>query len=68
MTFPALSLEHFRLFLEKSIGPLQTLVDSLAGDPAKLAALRAEFVALAQPYYTNNVIHEDYLMTRANAR
>lgn len=68
MTFPALSLEHFRLFLEKSIGPLQKLVDSLAGDPATLASLRAEFVALAQPYYTNNQIHQDYLMTRANAR
>jgi SAM-dependent methyltransferase len=68
MTFPALSLEHFRLFLEKSIGPLQKLVESLAAEPEKLAALRAEFVTLAQPYYTDNVVRQDYLMTRANAR
>ena len=68
MRFPALSLEHFRLFLEQSIGPLQKLVESLAGDPATLAALRAEFVALAQPYYADNIIHQDYLMTRAGAR
>jgi SAM-dependent methyltransferase len=68
MTFPALSLDHFRMFLEKSIGPLQKLVESLTGDPDKLSAIRTEFVELARPYYTDNVVHQDYLLTRANAR
>jgi SAM-dependent methyltransferase len=68
MTFPALSLAHYRLFMERSVGPMQKLVESLAGDPGKLAALRAEFEALAQPYYWDNLVHMDYLLTRAQAR
>lgn len=68
MYFPALSLDHFREFMEHSIGPLQKLVDSLAGDPQKLEAVRREFVALAQPYYVDNLVHQDYLLTRAKAR
>jgi SAM-dependent methyltransferase len=68
MGFPALSLKHFRLFMETSVGPMQKLVESLAGDPEKLAAVRAEFEALAQPYYSDNVVRQDYLLTRAKAR
>jgi hypothetical protein len=67
MSFPALSLEHFRMFMEQSIGPLQKLVEGLAADPAKLAALRAEYEALAAPYYFDNVMHQDFLLTRAYA-
>ena len=43
-------------------------MESLAGDPQKLAAVRAEFDALAGSYYTDNVVHMDYILTRANAR
>lgn len=68
MKFPALSLGHYRTFLERSVGPIQKVVESYAKDPAKLAELRAEFDALAQPYYWDNVIHQDYLLTRARAR
>ena len=68
MSFPALSVEHFRLFMEKSVGPIQKLVESLANDPEKLSAIRAEFDALVRPYYAENVVRQDYLLTRATAR
>lgn len=68
MHFPALSIGHFRLFLERSVGPMRKLVEGLADDPQKLAALRAEFDALAEPYYIDNVVHQSYLLTRARAR
>ena len=68
MHFPALSIGHFRLFLERSVGPMRKLVEGLAADPTKLAALRAEFDALAEPYYVDNVVHQSYLLTRARAR
>jgi SAM-dependent methyltransferase len=68
MTVPALSPEHFRLFMEKSVGPIQKLVESLAGDPDKLAAIRAEFDELMRPYYADNLVHQDYILARARAR
>jgi SAM-dependent methyltransferase len=67
MSFPALSIEHFRLFMETSVGPMQKLVENLAADPAKLSAVRAEFDALTFPYYAENVVRQDYLLTRAKA-
>jgi SAM-dependent methyltransferase len=68
MAFPALSLAHYRLFMERAIGPLQKVVESLADAPEKLAALRAEYEALAQPYYADNVVHQSYVLTRAHVR
>jgi len=68
MTVPALSLEHYRLFMETSVGPIQKLVEGLAGDPQKLAAIRAEFDDLMAPYFTDNLMRQDYLLTRAKAR
>ena len=68
MSFPALSLAHYRLFMERSVGPMQKLIESLSGEPEKLAAIRAEFEALVQPYYADNVVHQDYILTRADAR
>lgn len=68
MRIPALSIAHYRLFMEGAVGPLQKLVESLAGDPQRLAAIRAEFEALVEPYYFENSVHQDYLLTRALAR
>jgi SAM-dependent methyltransferase len=69
MYFPALSLGHFRAFMEHSIGPMQKTVQRLeAADPAALAALRAEFEALARPCFIDNQVHQHYLLTRARAR
>lgn len=68
MLFSALSIPHYRLFMERSVGPMQKLVERLQGEPEKLAAIRAEFDALVAPYYADNVVHQDYLLTRALAR
>ena len=68
MTIPALSLSHFRLFMETSVGPMRKLVEGAAGDPTRLAALRAEFEAIAEPYFVDNVVRQDYIHTRATAR
>lgn len=68
MLVPALSLSHLWQFMSESIGPLQKIVERLANEPAQLEALRQEFVALAEPYYDGNLMHQDYLLTRADAR
>jgi SAM-dependent methyltransferase len=67
MAFPALSLPHFREFMEHSVGPMQKLVERLASDPEKLNAVRTEFEALAAPYYVDNVVHQSYLLTKTIA-
>jgi hypothetical protein len=65
MVAPALSIQHFRAAQEKTIGPLIKLVAALQNEPAKLAALRAEFEAMAGEVYEDNAIHASFLMTRA---
>ena len=68
MRFPALSVPHYRLFMERSVGPIQKLVESLASDEARLSAVRTEFDDLVRPYYFHNVMLQDFLMTRAIAK
>jgi hypothetical protein len=53
--------------MERSVGPMQKLVESLAADPQTLERFRAEFDALAAPYHFDNQMHQDYLLTRAQA-
>lgn len=36
-------------------------------EPPKLKSFRAEFEALAAPYHFDNVMHQDYFLTRAQA-
>jgi SAM-dependent methyltransferase len=67
MDVPALSIEHFRLFMESSVGPMQKLVERLAGEPATLDEVRAAFDALVAPYYFDNLVHQHFLLTRAQA-
>jgi SAM-dependent methyltransferase len=68
MRVAALSVQHYRLFMEKSVGPMQKLVENLAPDPQKLSAIRDEFDATTLPYYSDNIVHQDYLLTRAKVR
>jgi 2-polyprenyl-3-methyl-5-hydroxy-6-metoxy-1,4-benzoquinol methylase len=66
MLVPALSPQHNRALTERSGGPLVKLVDTLtATDPDRLAALRSQLDALAADYFEDNIIHQDYLLTRA---
>ena len=63
---PALSIQHYREMTEKTAGPILKLVESLSvADPAKLATFRREYDALAAEYLEENVMRQDYLMTRA---
>lgn len=66
MRVPALSPQHIRTRLEGTAGPVVKLVESLsATDPAKLAAFRSEYEALIAEYYEDNIMRQDYLLTRA---
>lgn len=68
MRIPALSLSHFRELMERTVGPVQKLVESAAGDPQRLQRLRQEFEALAHPYFSGNMVRQEYLLTRARAQ
>jgi SAM-dependent methyltransferase len=66
MLVPALSLKHYIAFLERTVGPMIKLVEALGPtDPAKLAEFRREYEELARPYFENNLVRQDYLLTRA---
>src|SRR2546430_16182483 len=69
MLFPALSVQNYRDHLERTAGPMLKLVEMLsASDPARLAQFRREYDALIAPYFEDNVVRQDYLMTRASKR
>jgi SAM-dependent methyltransferase len=66
MRFPALSLSGYRDQLERTAGPMLKLVESLGtSDPARLAQFRREYDALIEPYFADNIVRQDYLLTRA---
>lgn len=66
MRVPALSPQHFRTTFERTAGPVIKVVESLsASDPEKLAAFRSEYEALIAEYYEENIVRQDYLLTRA---
>lgn len=67
--FPALSVQHYRHHMEKNSGPIMKLVQSLSATaPEKLKQFRAEHDALVGPFFGNNVVRQDYLLTRARKR
>lgn len=68
MAFPALSLTHYRRFIEASIGPMRKVIEGLANAPDQLSRVRDEFDSLAAPYFIDNQILQSYLLTRAHAR
>jgi SAM-dependent methyltransferase len=65
MTFPALSPAHYRRFFEQNAAPVLRVVQSLQGEPARLAAWQREFEAIVAPYFQDNVVRQDYLLSRA---
>jgi SAM-dependent methyltransferase len=62
---PYLSVQHVRSFMEQNVGPVMKLIQSL--EPAKLAEYRRELDALTTQFFepTENVLRQDYLLTRA---
>jgi SAM-dependent methyltransferase len=66
MLFPALSIQNYRDHIERTAGPMLKLVESLlTSDPARLAQFRGEYDALVAPYFEDNIVRQDYLLTRA---
>ncbi|MEY2493260.1 MAG: hypothetical protein QOH24_2211 [Verrucomicrobiota bacterium] len=62
---PALSVQNYRDHLERTSGAMSKLVKSLlTSDPARLAQFRGEYDALIEPYFEDNVVRQDYLLTR----
>jgi SAM-dependent methyltransferase len=62
---PALSPQHARAFMERTVGPVLKLVQALESDPAKLAAFRREMDALLELYFDQNSLKQDFLLSRA---
>jgi SAM-dependent methyltransferase len=66
MLFPALSVQNYRDHIERTAGPMLKLVESLGtSDPARLAQFRREYETLIAPYFEDNIVRQDYLITRA---
>jgi SAM-dependent methyltransferase len=66
MYFPTLSPQHYRTHMVENFGPAKKLFEQLdANDPAKAATLRDEIDALAQSYFEDNRLRQDFLLTRA---
>ncbi len=65
MRFPALSLQHYRAFMEANVGPFERLAKSLASEPAKLEAYRRDFEDVVATYFEDNLLRQDFLLTRA---
>lgn len=66
MFFPTLSPRHYRVQMAENFGPAKKLFEQLdAADPAKAAALRDEVDLLVQEYFDDNLVRQDFLLTRA---
>jgi hypothetical protein len=64
-----LSVPHYRLFLENTLGPAMKLLATLDQTaPAKADELRRELEDTAATYFADNHVRQDYLMTRAVKR
>lgn len=69
MQFPALSLQHYRAQIERTAGPMLKLVAMLSeSDPARLVQFRREYDAMIAPYFEDNIVRQDYLLTRGIKR
>lgn len=63
---PALTPQHFRMVIERSAGPIIKMIQALSvSDPDRLESYRAEFDAIVSQYMRENLIKQDYLLTRA---
>jgi SAM-dependent methyltransferase len=66
MEVPALSPAHYREMFEKSAGPVIKIVETLGTtDPERLEQFRRDVEVLLSDYFEDNIVRQDYLMTRA---
>jgi SAM-dependent methyltransferase len=66
MKVPTLSPQHSREMMERTAAPVIKLVETLSeADPETLARFRREYEGMVAEVLDDNVIRQDYLMTRA---
>lgn len=65
MAVPALSPQHSRLFQESKAGPFVRTVEILQKDPERLENWRKEVETLVSHYLRDNIVRNEYLLTRA---
>jgi SAM-dependent methyltransferase len=66
MQVPALSVKHHCAATERLAGPVLRLVELLSvSDPARLEEFRRETEAMVAEYFEDNIVRQDYLLTRA---
>jgi SAM-dependent methyltransferase len=66
MRFQTLSVQHYRAFMETHFGPAARLLAALdAAEPAKANQFRREMETTAAQYFEDNVLRQDYLLSRA---
>lgn len=68
MSIPALSPRHYGASMELTAAPFIKVVQGLAAEPERLAAFRAEVIAIVQTYFADNRVRQSYLMSRATKR
>jgi SAM-dependent methyltransferase len=65
MRVPTLSPAHLRISYEENVGPVTRLVQTLQSEPSRLAGFRREFEEIVGQFFEDNIVRQDYLMTRA---
>ncbi len=68
MQFPALSVSHYRQFIETTLGPVAKLISESQNNSDKLNAFRARLESLASPYFSDNYVRQHYLLSRARKK
>jgi ubiquinone/menaquinone biosynthesis C-methylase UbiE len=65
MEVPVLSPDHYFEWQTAKVGPFIRALAALQVDPARLAEFRRRLCALVEEHSQDNVIRQEYLMTRA---
>lgn len=65
LPWPALSVRHYRAMQELKAGPFIRAQQNLKSDPKRLAEYNREYDELVRPYFVDNVVRLEYLLTRA---
>ena len=68
MYVPALSPQHVRNSFESTAAPVVKLVQALKDDAARLSQFRSDLEVLISSFTRNNLLRQQYLMTRATKR
>ncbi len=68
MYVPALSAQHVRNSFENTAAPVVKLVQTLKDDTVRLSQFRSDLETLISSFTKNNLLRQQYLMTRATKR